>query len=39
MFKELFTANPHVFLSAKHPLAGKKIVTFDDFRTISLSFF
>ena len=29
-FKELFTANPHVFLSAKHPLAGKKIVTFDD---------
>lgn len=29
-FKELFTANPHVFLSAKHPLSGKDIVTFDD---------
>ena len=29
-FKELFTANPHVFLSAKHPLANKDIVTFAD---------
>lgn len=29
-FKELFTANPHVFLSAKHPLANKDIATFAD---------
>lgn len=29
-FKELFTANPHVFLSAKHSLANKDIVTFAD---------
>jgi DNA-binding transcriptional LysR family regulator len=35
-FKELFTANPHVFLSAKHPLAGKKIVTFDDLELVFL---
>lgn len=29
-FKELFTAKPHVFLSAKHPLAHNEIVTFSD---------
>ncbi len=29
-FKKLFTAKPHVFMSAKHPLADKKSVTFAD---------
>lgn len=29
-FKELFCALPHVFMSAKHPLAGRSIVSFDD---------
>lgn len=29
-FQELFTASPHVFLRANHPLAGKKSVTLKD---------
>lgn len=29
-FKELFTAKPHVFISSKHPLAEKKMITLDD---------
>lgn len=29
-FYELFLASPHVFLRAKHPLAGKEIVTLKD---------
>ncbi len=27
VFHELFTAKPHVFISRKHPLAGKNIIT------------
>ena len=29
-FYELFSTAPHVFLRAKHPLAGKKTVTLKD---------
>jgi hypothetical protein len=29
-FYELFSADPHVFLRAKHPLAGNKSVTLKD---------
>ena len=32
IFNELFTASVHVFLRAKHPLAGKKSVTLKDLR-------
>lgn len=30
VFRELFVAKPHVFLSAEHPLAGEEMVTLDD---------
>lgn len=30
IFKELFTAKPHVFLSKKHPLAHKKSIEIDE---------
>lgn len=30
VFTELFRANPHVFLRANHPLAGKKYLTLSD---------
>lgn len=30
VFKELFTAKPHVFISAKHPLADKELINFSD---------
>ncbi len=29
-FEELFVASPHVFISSKHPLAGKNEVTMDE---------
>ncbi|SHJ31704.1 LysR family transcriptional regulator [Hespellia stercorisuis] len=29
-FEKLFTANPHVFISSTHPLAGKKTITMED---------
>lgn len=29
-FEPLFTANPHVFISAQNPLANKKIIALDD---------
>lgn len=29
-FTELFTAKPHIFVSAEHPLAGKKSVTMEE---------
>lgn len=31
-FEELFVANPHVFISKDHPLAGNKIITLDELR-------
>ena len=30
IFTPLFTADPHVFISASHPLAGRKKITLDD---------
>lgn len=30
VFEELFVAKPHVFMSAKHPLAKKSLITFED---------
>lgn len=30
IFKELFVANPHVFISSGHPLAGKEILTLEE---------
>lgn len=29
-FEELFVANPHVFISSKHPLSGKDEITLDE---------
>lgn len=29
-FQELFTAKPHVFISSKHPLAERKVITLED---------
>lgn len=29
-FEELFTAKPHVFISSKHPLADKEVITLED---------
>jgi DNA-binding transcriptional LysR family regulator len=29
-FEELFTAKPHVFISSKHPLADKEMITLED---------
>ncbi|WP_308592258.1 LysR family transcriptional regulator [uncultured Megasphaera sp.] len=29
-FTELFTARPHVFISSRHPLAGKDVITLKD---------
>lgn len=40
IFKELFTAKPHVFLSKKHPLASKDIIEIselDDYPKISFN--
>ncbi|QQK06989.1 LysR family transcriptional regulator [Miniphocaeibacter halophilus] len=40
IFKELFTAKPHVFLSKKHPLANKNIIEIaelDDYPKISFN--
>lgn len=31
-FTKLFDANPHVFISNKHPLADKEIITLDDLK-------
>lgn len=33
-FTELFTANPHIFVSAQNPLAKKKSVTMEELRTL-----
>lgn len=32
IFEELKVAKPHVFISNKHPLSGKELVTFDDLK-------
>ncbi len=38
-FEELFVANPHVFISSKHPLSGKDEITLDELEEYSyLSF-
>lgn len=31
-FRELFVAAPHVFISARHPLAGKDIITLEELK-------
>lgn len=30
VFEELFVANPHVFISKKHPLAGNELITLEE---------
>ncbi|MCR5786066.1 MAG: LysR family transcriptional regulator [Eubacterium sp.] len=32
VFYELFSAKPHVFVRAKHPLAGKKVIKLEDLK-------
>ena len=32
VFEELFVAKPHVFISNKHPLAGRELITLEDLK-------
>ena len=32
IFEELFIAKPHVFISNKHPLAGRELITLEDLK-------
>ncbi len=30
LFEELFVANPHVFISSRHPLSGREVITLEE---------